>query len=76
MSMTANDDLEDMKAIPLLAAFEPEALGLLTLQAQTRLLATGDAPFRRGETSGGGFILMTGAIALETPDDGSRRPKF
>jgi CRP-like cAMP-binding protein len=38
--------------------------------SETRLLRAGDALFRRGEESDGGYILTIGSIALATHDDG------
>lgn len=71
--MTIADDIDNLTLIPLFATFEPQALRRLTLSAETRLLRAGDALFRRGEASDGGYILANGSIALET-DDGARPP--
>lgn len=64
------DDTDALRRIPLFEDFEPEALRLLAFSAETRLLRAGDALFRRGETSDGGFILTSGSLALKTHDDG------
>ncbi|MBU3888874.1 MULTISPECIES: cyclic nucleotide-binding domain-containing protein [Methylosinus] len=68
--MALDDDIANLRRIPLFEDFEIEALRLLTFSAETKLLRAGDALFRRGEPSDGGFILTNGSIALEKHDDG------
>jgi CRP-like cAMP-binding protein len=74
--MALNNDLNGLRQIALFQDFEPEALHMLALGAETRLLRAGDALFRRGERSDGGYILTSGAIALETKDDGRPAEKI
>ncbi|PWB79522.1 MAG: cyclic nucleotide-binding protein [Methylocystaceae bacterium] len=68
--MALDDDIGNLRRIPLFEDFETEALRLLAFSAETKLLRAGDALFRRGEPSDGGFILTNGSIALERRDDG------
>jgi CRP-like cAMP-binding protein len=68
--MAVEEDLHGLRLIPLFQAFEPDALRLLAFGTEEQLLRAGDALFRRGETSDGGYILTSGSIALETHDDG------
>lgn len=68
--MALDDDIANLRRIPLFEDFEVEALRLLTFSAETKLLRAGDALFRRGEPSDGGYILTNGSIALEKHDDG------
>lgn len=74
--MALDDDIANLRRIPLLEDFETEALRLLTFSAETKLLRAGDLLFRRGEPSDGGFILMNGSIALEKSDDGRPAEKI
>ena len=74
--MTLDDDNENLRRIPLLAIFEPGALTALAFSAETRLLRAGDTLFRRGEASDGGYILMTGSVALDLHDDGRPAEKI
>jgi CRP-like cAMP-binding protein len=67
--MTIDEEISNLRRIPLFAAFETDALRMLALAAEPRVLRTGEALFRRGEPSDGGFILTEGAIALEAQDD-------
>ncbi len=71
--MALDDDIANLRRIPLFEDFEVEALRLLTFSAETKLLRAGDALFRRGEASDGGYILTNGSIALEKHDDGTPR---
>ncbi|WP_363346768.1 cyclic nucleotide-binding domain-containing protein [Methylocystis echinoides] len=62
--MTLDDEIDNLRRIPLFAIFEIGALQMLAFAGETRLLRSGDFLFQRGEESDGGFILMLGAIAL------------
>jgi CRP-like cAMP-binding protein len=68
--MTPDDDIDNLTRIPLFAIFEASALRKLTLAAETRLFRAGDALFRRGEESDGGYILALGSVGLSPHDDG------
>ena len=67
--MTLDDDIENLARIPLFSIFEPNALRMLALSTETRLLRAGDVLFRRGEMSDGGYVLTTGLIALTAEND-------
>jgi CRP-like cAMP-binding protein len=69
--MGLNDDIAAMGRVPTLAFLEPDALRLLAFAAETRILRAGDVLFRRGEEADAGFIVVSGAIALDARDDGS-----
>ena len=69
--MGLNDDIAAMGRVPTLSLLEPDALRLLAFAAETRILRAGDVLFRRGEESDAGFIVVSGAIALDARDDGS-----
>lgn len=74
--MALDDDIGNLRRIPLFEDFETEALRLLAFGSETKLLRAGDALFRRGEPSDGGFILTNGSIALEKRDDGRPADKI
>lgn len=75
-SMALDDDVNKLREIELFQRFEPEALRLFAFGAETRLLRAGDTLFRRGEASDGGYILMSGSIAIATTDDGRPAEKI
>jgi CRP-like cAMP-binding protein len=68
--MTLDDDIDNLARIPLFSIFEPNALHMLALSAETRLLRAGDVLFGRGEMSDGGYVLTLGSIALTAASDG------
>ena len=56
--MTLDDDIDNLARIPLFSIFEPNALRMLALSTETRLLRAGDVLFRRGEMSDGGYVQI------------------
>jgi CRP-like cAMP-binding protein len=72
--MTPDDVIDNLARIPLFAILEPNAIRMLALSADTRLLRAGDVLFRRGEMSDGGYVLAVGSIALDLRDDGRPQP--
>jgi len=68
--MSLNDDIRNLSRIPLFGELEPEALRLIAFAAETRILRAGDVLFNRGDESDGGYIVLTGAIALDPIGDG------
>jgi CRP-like cAMP-binding protein len=74
--MAIDNDIENLRRIPVFAVIETEALRALSFRAETRLMRAGDHLFRKGEVSDGGFILVAGSIALGTHDDGRPAEKI
>jgi CRP-like cAMP-binding protein len=68
--MALDADVKRLASIPILAELDGEALRLLAFSAETRVLRSGDVLFRKGETSNGGYVVTSGAVALLTSDDG------
>ena len=66
--MALHDDVRNLASNPTLRDLEPDALRLIAFSAETRILRAGDILFRRGEPSDGGFVVLSGAISLETGD--------
>ena len=69
--MSLGDDIRNLSRIPLFGELEPEALRLIAFAAETRILRAGDVLFHRGEESDGGYIVLTGSIALDAAGDGT-----
>jgi CRP-like cAMP-binding protein len=67
--MTTEDEMANLRRIPLFSLFETDALEKLAYSAEPLLLRQGDELFQRGAESDGGFILKRGAIGLETQDE-------
>ena len=67
--MALQDDVRTLASNPTLRDLEPDALRLIAFSAETRILRAGDVLFRVGDLSDGGYVVLSGGIALET--DGS-----
>jgi CRP-like cAMP-binding protein len=65
------DDIRKLSRVSLFRALETDALRLIAFGAETRILRAGDTLFRIGDRSDAGFILLSGAIALDEKNDGS-----
>lgn len=72
--MSLKRDIAILKTVPLFEAMEEDALRLIAFSAETRVFRAGDLLFRRGELSDGGYVVMSGAVALDANDDGSPAP--
>lgn len=69
--MGLEDDIAKLAQIPTFAPLEQDALRLLAFSAETKILRAGDVLFRRDEPSNGGFVVLTGSIALDPSDYGT-----
>ena len=69
--MALEDDIATLSGAPLFNLLGPDALRLVAFASETRSLQTGDVLFRKGERSEGGFVVKSGAIALDRREDGS-----
>lgn len=65
--MALQNDLRDLARLPPFDELEPDALRLIALSAETRILRAGTVLFRKDEPADGGFVLLSGSVAL---DDG------
>lgn len=68
--MALDDDMALLARQPLLSLMERDALRLLAFAAESRILRAGDVLFRAGEPSDGAVLVVSGAIAITTQDDG------
>ena len=62
--MALQDDIRNLSRLPAFRDIEPDALRLVALSAETRILRAGDVLFRQGDLSDGGYIVLSGKIAL------------
>lgn len=62
--MGLDDDIAILAAAPLFGFLGRDALRLLSFAAERRNLAPGDRLFARGDASDGGFVVLSGTIAL------------
>jgi CRP-like cAMP-binding protein len=68
--MALNDDIALLARQKLLSLMEHDALRLVAFAAESRILRAGDVLFRSGEHSDGAFLIISGAVALMSHDDG------
>ncbi|RYE29702.1 MAG: cyclic nucleotide-binding domain-containing protein [Hyphomicrobiales bacterium] len=68
--MALDEDMALLARQPLLSLMDRDALRLLAFAAESRILRAGDVLFRAGEPSDGAVLVVSGAVALTTKDDG------
>ena len=68
--MALDDDIALLARQPLLGLMERDALRLIAFAAESRILRAGDVLFRVGEPSDGAVLVISGAVALDSREDG------
>ena len=68
--MALDDDIALLARQPLLSLMERDALRLVAFAAESRILRAGDVLFRVGEPSDGAVLVISGAVALNSREDG------
>ena len=63
--MALQDNVRNLAQNPTLRDLQPDALRLIAFSADTRILRAGDVLFRRGDDSDAGFVVLSGAVALD-----------
>lgn len=66
--MTLDDEILQLRANPVFALFEIEALRLIAFSSDTRSYRKDDVLFREGDVSDGGFFIVSGSVSLIGPD--------
>lgn len=64
--MSLEDDISLLSRAPLIGLIDRDGLRLLAFAAEKRRLRQGDALFRKGERADCGFVVVSGAIGLDT----------
>ena len=62
--MGIEDDIAILAAAPVFEALGRDALRLLTFAGERRSLSPGEPLFARGDPADGGFVVLSGTIAL------------
>ena len=62
--MALDDDIAILGAAPVFGFFDRDALRLLCFAGERIELQPGDTLFRRGERADGGYVVLSGTIAL------------
>ncbi len=64
--MTLDANIQLLSDLPIFSGLEPEALKLVAFAAEKRVLRAGDVLFRQGDWSDSGYVIVSGAVALDT----------
>ncbi len=68
--MALDDDIAVLSQAPLFNLLEKDALRLVAFASENRTYREGDVLFKKGDRSDGGYVVSSGAIALDASDDG------
>lgn len=66
--MRLDEKIALLAAQPLLGVLEPQALHVIAFSASERSLRAGEELFRAGETSEGGFLILSGRVRAGDED--------
>jgi CRP-like cAMP-binding protein len=66
--MALDDNIAILTPVPPFSELEAEALKLVAFAAETRSFHAGEVVFRRDALSDGGYVVMSGEIALTLSD--------
>jgi CRP-like cAMP-binding protein len=64
--MALQEDVRNLASIPAFRDLDVDALRIIAFSGETRILRAGDVLFRRNDPSDGGFVVLSGAIAMDT----------
>ena len=64
--MRLDHKISALSELPVFQALQPEAVHVLAFSAQDRSLKAGEELFRKGETSDGGFLVLSGRLSVDT----------
>jgi CRP-like cAMP-binding protein len=71
--VTLDDDVNTLALNPMLGVLEPEALRIIAFTAKTRQLEAGDILFQQDEPADGGYVVLSGSVALGQEGGGPAR---
>jgi len=64
--MSLDSDVKLLSSLPVFSSLDAEALKLIAFAAETRAFVAGDVLYRQGESSFGGYVIVSGVVALES----------
>jgi CRP-like cAMP-binding protein len=74
--MSLDSDVKLLASLPLFSSMEAEALKLIAFAAEARTFMAGDVLYRQGELSFGGYVIVSGAVALDSSQNGGVATKI
>lgn len=63
--MSLDSDVKLLASLPVFSSLDAEALKLIAFAAETRTFVAGDVLYRQGKSSFGGYVIVSGVVALE-----------
>jgi CRP-like cAMP-binding protein len=69
--MSLESDVKLLAGLKLFSAMTVESLKLIAFAAETRSFKAGDVLFRQGELSHGGYVVVSGTVALDPSQNGA-----
>ncbi|HEV2574600.1 cyclic nucleotide-binding domain-containing protein [Methylocella sp. CPCC 101449] len=63
--MSLEDDIRTLSAVPVFDQMEVEAIRLIAFSGITRNLKADDVLFKAGDPSEGGYLVLSGRVALD-----------
>ena len=74
--MSLESDIAVMRLVPSFESFGDEHLRLLAFGGENRRYSTGQTLFRVGDSSDGGFVVLTGAVELTMPGKADETERY
>ncbi|HSI39322.1 MAG TPA: cyclic nucleotide-binding domain-containing protein [Xanthobacteraceae bacterium] len=71
--MSIEDDIAILDRVPTLTLLGREALRIIAISAESRVVRGGDILFREGQTADSAYVVTSGAFALTQEHPGRRR---
>lgn len=68
--MALDTDIDLLQRVPALSLLGPEALRILAISAQAQEIKGGDTLYKEGDPADSGFVVASGAFALQRERDG------
>ena len=68
--MALDADIDLLASVPALSLLGPEALRILAISAQAQEIKSGDTLYKEGDPADCGFVVASGAFALQRERDG------
>ncbi|MDF2997968.1 MAG: putative transcriptional regulator, Crp/Fnr family [Xanthobacteraceae bacterium] len=62
--MSIENDIALLNGIPMLALLGPEALRIIAISAESRIVRGGDILFREGQAADSAYLVVSGAFSL------------
>jgi CRP-like cAMP-binding protein len=64
--MSLDSDVKLLAGLPIFSSLDAEALKLIAFAAEARTFEAGDVLFRQDQLSFGGYVIVSGAVALDS----------